>query len=321
MKIDKIYVWIPWFLSIVLLFILAQTDLILKESPQKVYQVSLILDSEDESEYVNLKKGVDDAAKRYNIDINLLTLNSASQRELIESEENNGTDGIIVLAKNDLKLGMTRVPQVVIKPKNVDVFDINKSGSSSTNIFTSKRTINIDYVDMIARLYGILKKDCDNISPIYVFYNNTNSAGVESEIEFLKSKEESSVFIEGDESEFRTVIEDLVHSKKSAYIFSLDKCSTDNLCKILGTSSVYNEHIKGFYCIGATTLFLNKLDDGNIDAVSTLNEYDMGYSAVEMLMADLKKTGYMSNVDMKNILLDKESFKDEDIVKQLFPIE
>ena len=72
MKIDKIYVWIPWFLSIVLLFILAQTDLILKESPQKVYQVSLILDSEDESEYVNLKKGVDDAAKRYNIDINIL---------------------------------------------------------------------------------------------------------------------------------------------------------------------------------------------------------------------------------------------------------
>lgn len=68
-------------------------------------------------------------------------------------------------------------------------------------------------------------------------------------------------------------------------------------------------------------MFLNKLDDGNIDAVSTLNEYDMGYSAVEMLMADLKKTGYMSNVDMKNILLDKESFKDEDIVKQLFPIE
>ena len=68
-------------------------------------------------------------------------------------------------------------------------------------------------------------------------------------------------------------------------------------------------------------MFLNKLDDGNIDAVSTLNEYDVGYSAVEMLIADLKKTGYMSNVDMKNILLDKESFKDEDIVKQLFPIE
>lgn len=101
MKIDKIYVWIPWFFSIVLLFILAQTDLILKESPQKVYQVSLILDSEDESEYVNLKKGVDDAAKSYNIDINLLTLNSASQRELIESEENNGTDGIIVVIRKE----------------------------------------------------------------------------------------------------------------------------------------------------------------------------------------------------------------------------
>ena len=144
---------------------------------------------------------------------------------------------------------------------------------------------------------------------------------MEPEIEFLKSKKEPTVFIEGDEREFRTAIEDLVHSKKSAYIFSLDKHSSDNLCKIIGGSSVYNEHIKGFYCIGATTLFVNKLDDGNIDALSTLNEYDEGYLAVEMLMADLKKTGYTSNVDMKNILLDKESLKDEDIVKQLFPVE
>ena len=68
-------------------------------------------------------------------------------------------------------------------------------------------------------------------------------------------------------------------------------------------------------------MFVNKLDDGNIDALSTLNEYDEGYLAVEMLMADLKKTGYTSNVDMKNILLDKESLKDEDIIKQLFPVE
>ena len=80
MKINKIYVWTAWFFSIVLLFILSQTDLILKENSPKVYQVSLILDSEDESEYANLKKGVDDAAKRYNIDINLLTIGSARMR-------------------------------------------------------------------------------------------------------------------------------------------------------------------------------------------------------------------------------------------------
>lgn len=321
MKINKIYVWTAWFLSIVLLFILSQTNLILKENSPKVYQVSLILDSEDESEYSNLKKGVDDAAKRYNIDINLRTIGSASQKELIESEEDNGTNGIIVLAKDDLKLAMTKVPMVVIKSKDADIFDTKKFVGSSANIATSKRTINIDYVGMITGLYNKFENSYDGVSPIYVFYNSTKPAGVDPEIEFLKSKDEPFVFIEGDEKEFRTAIEDLVHSKKSAYIFSLDKHSSDNLCKILGGSSVYNEHIKGFYCIGATTLFVNKLDDGNIDALSTLNEYDEGYLAVEMLMADLKKTGYTSNIDMKNILLDKESLKDEDIVKQLFPVE
>ena len=77
----------------------------------------------------------------------------------------------------------------------------------------------------------------------------------------------------------------------------------------------------GFYCIGATTFFLNKLSEGSIDAIATLNEYDEGYSAVEMLMADLKKTNYMTNIDMENMLVDKESLENDDIIKRLFPID
>ena len=52
MKTDKKYIWILWSISIVLLFIISQTDLILKEEVPHVYQVSLILDSEDESKYI-----------------------------------------------------------------------------------------------------------------------------------------------------------------------------------------------------------------------------------------------------------------------------
>ena len=73
-----------WFVSILLLFVISQTNLILKEETPRVYQVSFILDGEDESKYANLKKGVDDAAKKYNIDINLITLNNISQKMLIE---------------------------------------------------------------------------------------------------------------------------------------------------------------------------------------------------------------------------------------------
>ena len=38
-------------------------------------------------------------------------------------------------------------------------------------------------------------------------------------------------------------------------------------------------------------------------------------------MADLKKTNYMSNIDMENMLVNKESLENEDVVKQLFPID
>ena len=322
MKIDKIYIWIVWFISILLLFVISQTNLILKEEIPRVYQVSLILDGEDESKYINLKKGVDEAAKKYNIDINLITLNNMSQKELIESEEENGTDGIIVLAKNDLKINLIKSPLVVLKSKDMEVFDTGRSTSANPSINISKRTINVDHADMIAKLYSSFEEKYDGSSPVYVFTNDLNLAGVAKEIDFLKSKQSSNIIlVKGDEKEFRTAIEDLVHSKKNAYIFSLDKVSTDNICKILGGSSVYKEHIHGFYCIGATTFFLNKLNDGTIDAIATLNEYDEGYSAVEMLMADLKKTNYMSNIDMENMLVDKESLENEDIKKVLFPID
>ena len=133
MKTDKKYIWILWFISIVLLFIISQTDLILKEEVPHVYQVSLILDSEDESKYINLKKGVDDAAKKYNIDINLLTLNNITQNAVIDSEEENGTNGIIVLAKNDLEINNKKVPIVVLKSKSGDIIDNPKSGYLSIN--------------------------------------------------------------------------------------------------------------------------------------------------------------------------------------------
>lgn len=322
MKIDKIYIWIVWFISILLLFVISQTNLILKEETPRVYQVSLILDGEDESKYINLKKGVDEAAKKYNIDINLITLNNMSQKELIESEEENGTDGIIVLAKNDLKINLIKSPLVVLKSKDMEVFDTGRSTSANPSINISKRTINVDHTDMIAKLYSSFEEKYDGSSPVYVFANDLNLAGVAKEIDFLKSKQSSNIIlVKGDEKEFRTAIEDLVHSKKNAYIFSLDKVSTDNICKILGGSSVYKEHIHGFYCIGATTFFLNKLNDGTIDAIATLNEYEEGYLAVEMLMADLKKTNYMSNIDMENMLVDKESLENEDIKKVLFPID
>ena len=310
MKTDKIYIWIIWFVSIILLFVISQTNLILKEETPRVYQVSLILE------------GVDDAAKKYNIDINLITLNNINQKTLIESEEENGADGIIVLAKNDLKINLIKSPVVVLKSKDTDVFDTAKIGSANPSINISKRTINIDYTDMIERLYTAFEEKYDGSSPVYVFVNDLNLAGVSKETDFLKSKQSSNIIlVEGDEKEFRTAIEDLVHSKKSAFIFSLDKKSTDNICKILGGSSVYKEHINGFYCIGATTFFLNKLSEGSIDAIATLNEYDEGYSAVEMLMADLKKTNYMTNIDMENMLVDKESLENDDIIKRLFPID
>ena len=310
MKTNR-YIWFLWFLSIVLLFILAQTNLILKEDAPKIYQVSMILDTGNESRYINLKKGVDDAAGKNNVDINLITLGSESQKEIIERETKNGVDGIIVLEQSDLNLEKSGIPILTVK---------NSKLNEQSETESAYKSININYTDMISKLYEYFQKKFDNESYVYVFYKDLKSAGISDELKFLKEvhKDFDIVFVEGEEREFRTIIEDLVHSKINAYVFTLDKASTEEICKILGSSSVYMEHVKGFYCIGSTTLFLNKLSDGVIDAIATVNEYDCGYMAVEMLMSDLKKTGHISNIEMENILLDRESLENEEIVRQVF---
>lgn len=307
MKTNR-YIWLLWFLSIVLLFILSQTNLILKESTQKVYQVSLILDTENEDRYINLKKGVDDAAGKNNVDINLVTLSTEPQSELIDREGENGAEGIIVLAQSDLALNKSGIPILAIKDSN------------SVQDGANKQSINVNYTDMIKSLYKYFENEFDNESYVYVFYKDLDSAGIKEELEFLKEvhKKSDIVFVRGEEKEFRTAIEDLVHSKINSYIFTLDKASTEEICKILGSSSVYREHVKGFYCIGSTTLFLNKLNDGVINAIATVNEYDCGYMAVEMLMSNLNGTNMIPEIEMENILLDKDSLENEEIVRQVF---
>ena len=67
-------------------------------------------------------------------------------------------------------------------------------------------------------------------------------------------------------------------------------------------------------------MFLNKLDDGNIDAVSTLNEYDMGYSMIEKLINRLANKEKISKEVVETFYLTASDMKNEKYIKILYPI-
>ena len=66
--------WCGWGCLLILLFLMSSTDLIIKEKKMEVYPVSVIIDEENDDRYVNFKKGMDQAAEEFHLDINFVVL-------------------------------------------------------------------------------------------------------------------------------------------------------------------------------------------------------------------------------------------------------
>ena len=54
---------------LVFLYLLSSTDLIIKEKKTEIYPVSIVIGDTTDDYYVNFRKGVEQAADDYNVDI------------------------------------------------------------------------------------------------------------------------------------------------------------------------------------------------------------------------------------------------------------
>ena len=59
---------------LVFLYLLSSTDLIIKEKKTEIYPVSIVIGDTTDDYYVNFRKGVEQAADDYNVDISFITL-------------------------------------------------------------------------------------------------------------------------------------------------------------------------------------------------------------------------------------------------------
>lgn len=92
--------WILYGFILILLYLLSSTDLIIKEKETEVYAVSVIIEDSSDDNYVNFRKGMDQAAIDLNADVSFITLydkgNQAQQEELILREQQEGSRVLIV---------------------------------------------------------------------------------------------------------------------------------------------------------------------------------------------------------------------------------
>lgn len=84
------------------LFLLSSTDLILKENPTRVYDISVLLPDTDSGPWEMFRKGLDEGAAAWNADISLVTLYesrdaASEQREMIERSLSGGASALIAV--------------------------------------------------------------------------------------------------------------------------------------------------------------------------------------------------------------------------------
>ena len=71
-KKKELVLWGILCVGLILLYLLSSTDWIIKEKEVEVYPVSLIISDTSDDDYVNFRKGVDQAAVEYNVDVSFI---------------------------------------------------------------------------------------------------------------------------------------------------------------------------------------------------------------------------------------------------------
>ena len=92
--------WCAGVVLLVLLYLLSSTDLIIKEKEKEICRVSVIIDNVNDNYYGNFREGMETAEKKYQADVNFITLyaeNDEEQQEnLIVREVKDGTNAVIL---------------------------------------------------------------------------------------------------------------------------------------------------------------------------------------------------------------------------------
>ena len=78
-KYEKL-LWAAYGVVLVILYMMSSTDLIIKEKKPEVYPVSVIVEDSTDDNYVNFRKGMEQAAMEMNVDVSFITLYDSGDR-------------------------------------------------------------------------------------------------------------------------------------------------------------------------------------------------------------------------------------------------
>lgn len=308
-------------LVLVLLFLMSSTNLIIKERKKEIYRVSVIVEDSKDDYYVNLKKGMDQAALEQNIDVNFITLyernNSEQQKELVMREIDVGTQAIVLVPVDPVKT----IAMLDNMTMDIPVIILGNEEAAGNKVMAS---VSMDYFEAGQAAAGdIMKKEpWDTVVYLFTeglqygsnrrFYDGLMSG-------FTEKGFQVNLIERAFESRFTEVMAERVLKDHNAAVIALD---TESLIEVAEIKELNQEEFGkvALYGYGSTLKILHFMELGIIDGILSENLYNAGYLCMEKAVDAIDNKSIKETVKLEAFFLEKDDILKKEYEKMLYPI-
>lgn len=304
---------------LVVLFLMCSTDLIIGETEREIYQVAVIVEDARSDNYSNFRKGMDQAAMEFNVDVRFITLyermDAEQQMELMEREEQDGVDAVIVIPVDEEQVAAKQmtVPIVLLRSGMAD-------GAEAGNLV-------LNYEKMGVQVAQEMCREMPQDSQILLFTDPVRKGTADRRfIEGASAAFEDAGYnmrtIPRDgENGFRVFLNTLkAQVQCETVILAENPDILTEVAGILSDDPALAGCIRGLYGRENTVTNLNYLDQGYISGLSVTDDYSAGYLSVRAAVQMLEGTA-SAPVEMESYYIRKENLRDPAYEKLLYPIE
>ncbi len=312
----------PLFAGIlVFLYLLSSTDLIIKEKKTEVYTVSVIISDTSDEMYGSFKKGVEQAAAEYNVDIRFITLyekgDSAQQMEFLRREIDDGTGAVILEPANPRECMAL-----------LDAFPPASPVIVTGSLLHSERAaacVGVDASLAGRRLGEAVCRDSIPGLPVLVLAEDMDYGNVQELYDGLMSamdgqNHETRLYETLNGEHMEEAVGALAEQGERAAVVALDPSSTREAARLLEEDPDYRKAVPWLYGTGATPVLLNYLDQGTIRGLLTSNAFDNGYLCVEQAVGAIRRQTVETEIALDSYYIEKEALRDRQYEKMLYPM-
>lgn len=307
-------------IGLVLLFLASSTDLLIKEQEKEIFHISIIIEETGDENYVNFRKGVEQAAADLNVDVSFVTLyesnNEKQQLEFFRREQQDGAEAIILVPVGEVEAIVkerTSVPLLLVNTEQQmeDVYGI----------------LSPDYREMGERLGKEIGKDWESKTLICLIGEERQSRVSQSFGEALRTTLEDAGFhtesvVRGEEESLEEALERAKLGEEQKFVaVALEQSNLEDMAELLSEGGSAGSRICGLYGRGNRMAILNYLDKRIITGIVVIDEFSEGYLSIQYAVEAIRKKPAVGVKRLESYYIEKEDLRKAEYEKMLYPIE